>query len=339
MKVTIQDIAKEAGVSQSSVSLVLNGKKCRIPADTQKRILDIAEEMGYQPPKARMKKKKPSDKIIGVIYQDLDNFVHVQCMKGIERQASLYGFNVISCDGGNDMEKNLEYIEILKKIKVSGIILIPSDDMHVSDNNIIIGNALRNSGVNFLLLDQAIKNVFCDFVTSDNKAGATMAVEYLIEQGHKNIGVITGIPGVYTTRKRMEGYKETLSLNGIEFEERNVYAGNTQKESGYAAARYFHELGIKAIFAMNDAMALGVYQYAQEHGLQIGEDLSVVGFDYSEECADVTPALTSVRQEGIMMGKKACEMIVDRILEQDNGPYRSYYFVPKLIEKRSVKAL
>lgn len=337
MRVTIQDIAKEAGVSQSSVSLVLNGKKCRIPAETQKRIMDIAEEKGYQLPKTRVKKSKPSDKIIGVIYQDLDNFVHVQCMKGIEKQASLYGFNVVSCDGGNDMGKNLEYIEILKKIKVSGIILIPSDDMHTEDNNIIIGNALRNSGVHFLLLDQAIKNVFCDFVTSDNKAGASMAVEYLIEHGHKNIGVITGISGVYTTRKRMEGYKETLNLSGISFDEANVYVGNAQKDSGYFAAEYFCKLGINAIFAMNDAMALGVYQYAQEHNLQIGEDISVIGFDYSEECAEVTPSLTSVRQEGLMMGKKACEMIVGRILNQDTGPYRSYYFVPKLIEKKSVK--
>lgn len=337
MKVTIQDIAEEAGVSKSSVSLVLNGRECRIPAETQQRILTIAKEKGYLLPKARNKKKKQNQKIIGIIYQELDNFVHVQFMKGIETQASIYGYNVISCNGGNITDKTLEYIEILTKMNVSGLILIPPIDMNSNDNNLLLGNALKESGIHFLLLDQAIKNVFCDFVTSDNKAGACMATEYLIENGHTDIGVITGMQGVYTTRKRLQGYREALDMHGIAFDEKNVYHGNSRKESGYLAAEYFCSIGVKAILSMNDAMAMGVYQYAQEHGMVIGEDISIVGFDYSEECAEVTPALTSIRQEGVLMGKKACEMILERIQENSQDPHRDNYFVPKLIERKSVK--
>ena len=338
MKVTIKDIAMEAGVSPSSVSLVLNGRECRISAETQKKILDIAQEKGYKIPKERKRKNHSDHKIIGVIYQDFENFIHIEAMRGIETQASIYGFNVISCNGGNTTEKSLEYIEIMSGIGVSGIILMPPLDMNTNENNILLGNALKNSGVHFLLLDQAIQDLFCDFVTSDNKTGACMAVEYLIENGHTDIGLIAGTKGVYTTRKRIEGYREALELHGLQFDESRVYWGDYKKESGYLAAEYFEKLGVRAIFSMNDAMALGVYQYAQEHSIIIGEELSIVGFDYSEECVEVIPALTSVRQEGFMMGKKACEMIVGRITENDKDPHKTNYYVPKLIKKQSVKS-
>ena len=337
MKVTLEDIAREAKVSKAAVSLVLNEKPCRISAETQKRILDIAAEKGYKVPKKRKSKKRADTKIIGVIYQELDNFVHVQCMKGIEAQASIYGFDVVACNGGNNTERSLEYIKTLVKMEVSGIILIPPVDMNANENNILFDNALKSSGVDYLLLDQAINNVFCDFVTSDNRAGACMATEYLIENGHENIGVITGIQGVYTTRKRLEGYRDALHLHGISFDEKKVYTGNWKKESGYQAAEYFYSAGVDAIFAMNDVMALGVYQYAQEHSLQIGEDISVVGFDYSVECAEITPALTSIRQEGILLGKKACDMLVERITKAIEGANRNYYYAPVLIKRDSVK--
>ena len=116
-----------------------------------------------------------------------------------------------------------------------------------------------------------------------------------------------------------------------------VYTGNWKKESGYLAAECFYSAGVDAIFAMNDVMALGVYQYAQEHSLQIGEDISVVGFDYSVECAQITPALTSIRQEGILLGKKACDMLVERVTKAIGGANRNYYYAPVLIKRDSVK--
>ena len=313
MKVTLEDIAREAKVSKAAVSLVLNEKPCRISAETRKRILDIAAEKGYKVPKKRKSKKRADTKIIGVIYQELDNFVHVQCMKGIEAQASIYGFDVVACNGGNTTERSLEYIKTLVKMEVSGIILIPPVDMNANENNILFDNALKSSGVDYLLLDQAINNVFCDFVTSDNRAGACMATEYLIENGHENIGVITGIQGVYTTRKRLEGYRDALHLHGISFDEKKVYTGNWKKESGYQAAEYFYSAGVDAIFAMNDVMALGVYQYAQEHSLQIGEDISVVGFDgvaLGEYCV---PRLTTIRQDTRSMVLRAAEILLSRL--------------------------
>lgn len=339
MKVTLEDIARAAKVSKATVSLVLNEKPCRIPPETQKRILDIAIEKGYKVPRKRYSKKKSDEKMIGVIYQELDNFIHIQCMKGIETQASIYGFDVVACNGRNTTERSLEYIKILARMEVLGIILIPPADMNANENNILFDNALKSSGMDYLLLDQAINNVFCDFVTSDNRAGACMATEYLIENGHEKVGIITGLQGVYTTRKRLEGYRDALHLHGMNYDDGLVYTGNWKKESGYLAAEYFASIGVDAIFAMNDVMALGVYQYAQEHKLRIGEDISVVGFDYSAECAEITPSLTSIRQEGQMLGKKACDMLAERIQKEVDGANRNYYYVPVLIERESVKNL
>lgn len=339
MKVTIKDIAKEAGVSAASVSLVLNDKPSRITEETKKRILDTATQMGYQHKNMDHPMEAPTNKVIGVIHPDMNNMFISQCVDGIENYASVHGYKILICNVQNSSERCCEYLHLLSMLEADGIIVIPPIDMNINGNNVRLGNALKQAKVPFILLDRAIDRVFCDFITSDNKQGAYIATEHLIYYGHENIGMIAGMREVYNSRKRIEGYKEALAFYNISINQENIYYGDYSQASGYEAADFFWKKGIHAIFSTNDEMAMGVYQYAKDNNLTIGEDISIVGFDDNVTCKRVSPPLTSISQSGDLMGKKACEMIIKRIRKTDEDAIRNIYFAPRLIERKSVKRL
>lgn len=337
MKVTIRDIAKKAGVSAASVSLVLNDRPSRITEETKARILSAANELGYEPKNKKNIEIIQEDRVLGVIHPDLDNVFINQCVGGIENYASVYGYKTLICNVANSSEHCTAYLSLLSRVEVDGIIMIPPLDMNNHNNNIELGKALKQTQIPYLLLDRAIDRVFCDFITTDNKLGAYTATEHMILNGHKNIGIISGMQEVYNSRKRVEGYKEALVFYNLSIKQENIYYGDYQMASGYAAAGCFWKQGIRAIFACNDEMAMGVYQYAKEYGLTIGDDISIVGFDNVPICERLTPALTSIARSGESMGKKACEMIIKRITKEEKGFIRNTYFAPQLIERSSVK--
>lgn len=338
MRVTIKDIAREAQVSAASVSLVLNNRPNRIKEETKNKILDTAKRLGYTMPARKASAVNIRYKTIAVIFPRGCAFFE-ECIDGIELHASVHGYKVLLCNGGDISERTIEAIQLMHSQNIKGIILIPPLDMNINGNNVLLGTALKKTGLPFLLLDRAIDRVFCDFVTSSNNSGAYSATEYLILEGHREIGVIAGAREVYNTRKRLEGYKEALAYHFIPIREEYIYYGNFRKESGYQAADYFWKNGIRAIFAMNDEMAWGVYEFARDNGLKIGEDLSVVGFDGSRICDLLTPTLSSVKQDGTAMGRKACEILIGRIEGLDKDAVRNNYFVPQLTAGNSVKTV
>lgn len=335
MKVTIRDIAREAGVSPASVSLVLNNKPCRIAEDTKTKIAETAKRMGYE---LVHKKEEPQEiKIIGMIIPSVRDDFLSRCVDGVGTYASIYGYKTIICNVDDSTDKCLEYIALMRSMGVQGIILVPPLDMNTGGNNEHLGETLRKAKIPFLLLDRAIDRVFCDFITADNKSGAYMATEHLILSGHEDIGVIAGSREVYNTRKRVEGYKEAMAFYDKSILPENIYYGDYHMNSGYAGTDYFWKRGITAIFAMNDEMALGVYAFARDKGLVVGEDISVVGFDDANICKMLNPPLTSVAQPGESMGKKACETLIKRITKEDKENIRNNYFAPQLMERASVK--
>lgn len=341
MKPTVRNIADMAGVSTASVSLVLNNKPSRITTATKQKILKAAEELGYDfKIKQRKEANDPNeldDPIIGVIRPRYNNEFLDACQCGIDRYAYVYGYKVITCNVDDSTVLTLDYIHALARLGVMGIILIPPVDMNENKNNEKLGDALKSAGIPYLLLDQAIDRVYCDFITTDNKGGAYMAAEYLIHNGHREIGMIAGKRDVYTCRKRIEGYKEALAFYNISIKDENIYYGNYRWQTGYKGMKYLEKLGVRTVFAYDDEIAIGVYKYAQEKGLKIGEDISVVGFNDSSIATILTPGLTSVNQPGELMGKKACEVLIKRITGEDKDAVRTTYFGPRLTERCSVK--
>ena len=346
MKPTVRNIAERANVSIASVSLVLNNKPSRITEATRQKIIEAAKELGYN-----FEEKKKNEElsienvcnnfdkraIIGVIRPRYYNEFLDACQKGIDEYCQIYGYRTVTCTVNDTTEQTLDRIRFLTDIKVSGLIIVPSMDMNIEDNNEKLGWALKNAGIPFLLLDQAVDRVYCDFITADNKSGGYMATEYLIHSGHDKIGMIVGAREVYTCRKRIEGYKEALAFHNISITEEYIFYGQYKRQTGYEGMKYLNSLGVHAVFAYDDEIALGVYQYAQEQGLTIGEDISIVGFNDLYVTTVLSPPLTTIEQPGELMGKKACETIINRITGKDKNPIRNTYFAPVLIERKSVK--
>ncbi|MGI6069208.1 MAG: LacI family DNA-binding transcriptional regulator [Blautia sp.] len=340
MKVTIRDIAKKAGVSPASVSLVLNDKPSRIKEETKQNILKAAEELGYQAVERKSKKIIPaaSGGVIAFIHPDLGNELMNKYLQGADKVATVSGYKMLICNVHDSSEVCVEYIRYMAGLGVDGFIIVPPLDMNRDGNNYKLLEALKKSGIPYMLLDRAINQVFCNFVTSDNKQGAYMAVEHLIQKGHNAVGLITGPQEIYNTRKHVAGYKEALAFYQVPFVPENIFYGNYKSASGYEAAGYFYERGITALFACGDKMALGVYEYAQEQGLIIGKDISVVGFDNMAIDVRLDPPLTSISPSGELMGKKSCELIISQINHED-PEIRNTYFAPILKERKSVASL
>ena len=346
MKPTVRNIAEKANVSTASVSLVLNNKPSRITEATRERIIEAARELGYDFEEKKKKAKQIMESreenanhpaVIGLIRPGYSNEFLNACQKGIDQYSQVYGYHTIVCAGSDSTELTLDRIQFLAGLKVAGLIVVPPMDMNVEKHNEKLGHALKAAGIPFLLLDQAIDRVFCDFITVDNKSGGYMATEYLIHNGCDKIGMIVGNREVYACRKRIEGYKEALAFYNISIHEEYIYCGQYRRQTGYEGMKYLHGLGVEAVFAYDDEIALGVYQYARENNLQIGQDISLVGFDDMEAADVLQPPLTTISQPGEQMGKKACETIINRIVGKDKEAVRNTYFAPVLVERQSVR--
>lgn len=340
MKATIRDIAERVGVSSASVSLVLNHKECRISEETRQKIFDTAAELGYVRKKDRAKSKsRYGGRLIALIYPRLRNELIEECMQGIEDYASLYDYHVFQLYCSETTLKCIEQIELAAFLGADGLILAPPNDMNTGENNVLLGEALKRSRIPYLLLDKAVYKVFCDFITADNKLGANMAMEHLLDFGHRRIGILAGRKEVYNTRKRVEGYKESLALHGLEYDGSLVYYGEYSRQSGYEGAEYLISKDVSAMVSCNGEMSLGVYEYAREHQKVIGEDISIVSFGNLRESRWVNPVLTSILQPGEQMGRKAVETLISRITHEDIGGVHTNYFTPTLWPGESVKRI
>lgn len=275
--------------------------------------------------------------MIALIYPQLHSELMKECMQGIEDYASLYDYHVFQLYCSETTQKCIDQINLAVFLGADGLILVPPNDMNMGENNVLLGEALKHSGVPYILLDKAVYKVFCDFVTADNKLGSNMAMEHLLSFGHKRIGILAGKKEVYNTRKRVEGYKESLALHGLEYDQSLEYYGEYSKQSGYEGAGYLISKDVTAIVSCNGEMSLGVYQYAREKQKIIGEDISIVSFGNLREAKWMNPMLTSILQPGEQMGRKAVETLISRICHEDIGAAHTNYFTPTLWLGESVK--
>lgn len=340
MGTTIKDVAEMVGVSPASVSLVLNNKKCRITEETKQKIFEAAKELNYVTKKEKVNNHKNIEgKIVGFIYPVLHNELTEECISGMENYASVYGYHVIQMYCADSPQKCIEQISLATRMGVDGIVIYPPSDMNADGNNEKLGEALRNTGIPYLLLDKAVYQVFCDFVTADYKLCSGMATNYLISKGHSKIGILVGKHDLYNTQKHIEGYQEELILNGMPFDEELIFYCDCIQGPGEEGIRYLLGKGVTAIVSCDKSIALGIYDYARKNDVIIGEDLSVISIGGIREAECIVPSLTCIQQPGKQMGIKAMEVIANRINKIERGNIKTHYFTPTLITGKSIKEL
>ena len=329
MPKTIKDIAEQTGFSYATVSRALNNKY-GVKPDTRKRILAAARASGYTPngiARGLVQKRTHS---IGLIIPDISNPFFPEVARGVEDGAKQKGYNVFLCNTNYESAQEVHYLQLLVEKRVDGIIL--TSGFHEP--------APRDSGprgsIPIVSLCTRSENVQNSFVVIDNERGGFIATKHLIEQGFATIGFIGDKGDGYAEGQRYRGYRQAMQKFNLPVEERFVVAGDLKMETGHQiikriiAAQDYPQ----AFFVENDLMALGVIQGIKESGLQVPDDIAVVGFDDITFAAFPEIGLTTVRQPKYEMGKLAADILLDLVM---NGTqvHKRYVLEPELIIRTS----
>lgn len=335
MASTIRDIAEAAGVSVSTVSLVLRDKECRVSAATREKIQEAARRMNYVPNQIAVSLVTKKTNTIGLIYSDMLNPFYSAMAVGIERNARQNGHSLLICNCDEQVQHCVENIALLESRCIDGFLLQPPETINASPELLLrLQEALNRCPIPYVILDRAIHDVYHDYVAADHQLGGALATEHLVRLGHRKIGCITGSLSDYGSKRRLAGYREVLESHGIPYDPALVYEGLYQIESGYRGALALFQKDVTAIFAFNDLIAVGVQRAAAERQIAIPQDLSLVGYDDSSIAPLCSVPLTTIRQPIELIGRRACEILFERI-EDRSRPHHDYYYPPALIQRSS----
>jgi LacI family transcriptional regulator len=314
-RVTSREVAAEAGVSRTTVSLVLNNVPgTKIPDITRQRVLRAAEELGYTPnAMARALVTRRSHLLGFVLCQRADEVFSdaflPEVIRGVSDVARPRGYRVMM-EPVEDVSQPGAYVPLVREQRIDGLLLSGprSDDQQLAE--------LRRENFPVVLLGQLPDPGF-PFVDVDNVSGARKAVEHLLKLGHRRIGLITNAPSQYTSSAdRLEGYRQALHAHGLPFEANRVRFGHFTEESGYAAMAdlLVHAPALEAVFVASDVVAFGALAATRAHGFRVPQDIAVVGFDDTRLARYTNPPLTTVHLPARDLGACAAEMLI-RLLQ------------------------
>lgn len=304
MMATIIDVAKLAGVSRSTVSRVLNNSP-RVDQETRIKVFNAIEQLNYEPNLAARNLRRQETKLIAVLVPDISNPFFSRLVEGMEETALKNGYKIILCITGGNSERELQYIRLIEKKQVDGIIL----------------TALRNSFETIMPYLEFGPIVFANeyldgdalpSVAIDNVASSKMVIEHFFELGHRRIAFINGPEHIIICRDRKNGYVQALETCGLPVDHELMKEGDYTTEGGFRCAEELLQLKPRptAIFAANDTMAVGVIKAIQKNGLSVPEDIAVAGFDNNPYSTLVEPNLTTVDQPTNEMGAEAAQLLL-----------------------------
>ncbi|WP_068619838.1 LacI family DNA-binding transcriptional regulator [Paenibacillus tuaregi] len=318
--VSIKDISKKAGVSISTVSYALNGSS-KVTDETRSRILAIAKELNYVPNAAARSLKKRESRIIGVFLTDFKGDVYGDLLDGMKEVCNAQGYDLIVCSGKQSHR-------MLPERMIDGAIILD----HAFTSAELLKYAERNHKI--VVLDRELEHPNINQVLLDNKAGATLATEFLVEQGHKKIYIVTGPDDSFDSIQRMKAVKmvadRTQDVEWIEI------PGNFKKSGGERAAEQVivEYTGPAAVFCLNDEMAIGFCNRLAETDYRIGEHVHLIGFDNIELTSYMQPRLATINYSKRKWGTLAAEQLI-KILSGEEVEHERIYVT--LIKGESVR--
>lgn len=337
---TIHDVARAAGVSPSTVSNVLNGRRERMRAETCERVVRAMAELGYTPNEMARGLKAGFLPTIGLIVPSVANPFWGAFARSVEHAALARNCQVLLCNGERDPVREQQYAESMFTRGIRGLILgsAPLSMKHM------VGLVRR--GLNVVTFDREAggsDTIEFDSVRVDNAGGARLAVQHLLDLGHRRIGFISGPISSSSRSDRYEGYRSALLAHGITPDPSLIWTEPVAQadEEGTTIGRLGAVTLLRqpnpptAFFAINDTTAFGVYAGIREAGLELPRDISVVGFDDIRLCEVVTPTLTSVQQPLDELMRSAVELLLARLEQKQVGPATHITLPAKLIVRSS----
>ena len=304
-RVTIGDVAAEAGVSIATVSKVINGR-WGVAETTSERVRAVIDELGFQSSLVAQSLRSRNTNVIGVLVTDIEPF-SAELLKGVARaiEGSGYELVVFSGCGRADDQVGWErrYLSRVSGTLCDGALLVTPSTVDVA------------FGAPVVAVDHNVGSSALPTVDADNLNGAVIATEHLLELGHRRIGFLAGRPDLESAHLRERGYRVALERAGIEVDPSLIRVGGYQTDTAQVGTRQLLELDDRptALFAANDVSAIAAMSVAQSLGLTVPDDLSVIGFDNVPESALSEPPLTTIEQPIKQMGFDAVKILIQLI--------------------------
>ncbi len=315
--VTIHDVAVRAGVSATTVSHVVNGTR-PVSSQLSERVHEATRELGYQPNALARSLRRKETHTIGLIVPDNSNPFFAEMAHSVEYTAYGSGHAVVLCNSDDDVEREALYLDLLLKRQVDGIVLVAAA---TSGDSL---RALNQRGLPLVVVDRDLPYPAHDCVLTDHEAGGYAATEHLAQLGHKRIACIAGPSDLGSSTGRVAGHRAALRAAGLRVDQSMVVRGDFRDHSGYVATQKLLKRAKPptAIFACNDLMAIGAMAAARDAGLNVPEDISVVGFDDIHLAGYLNPPLTTIAQPMAELGRGAVELLLERLLDRSLPPRR-----------------
>ncbi len=296
----------------ATVSRVINNEKY-VNDDLRQQILQVISEMGYQPDAIARGLRTKSTNVISLVIPDINNPYFPEVARGVQSVADEYEYVVILCNTDRVVKREQKFVNILNQQRVEGIIINPSGSTR---GEMDLLNRLNIPVV--LISSQDILPDF-DIVMVDNIQGSMLAIDHLVNLGHRRIGLVGGSREVSSGEQRYKGYLQAHTKYGISVENDLITEGSFDHNGGYECMKKL--LALKnhptAVFAANDIMAIGAVSAIFESGLKIPDDISIIGFDDIAYARMMYPKLTTISQPKFEMGVIATKMLFERVTGQE----------------------
>ena len=337
-KVTLKQIAKELDVSISTVSKSLRDSP-EISEDTRLKVQAFAKLYNYKPNNIALSLKNKKTKTIGIIIPEIVHHFFATVISGIEQVANECGYNVIVCLSDESFDKEVINMEMLANGSTDGFIMSLSKETQQKRDFHHLQEVI-NQGMPVVLFDRISNDIMCDKVIIDDQLAAYEATNFLISKGLKKIALLTTVDYVSVGKLRTDGYLNVLHDHGIEVDESLIIRIEDTEHCDEKINELLENQSIDAILAVNELFAVTAIKLAMSKGIKIPKDLSVVAFTDGIISKYSTPTITTISQNGIKMGRKAAEMLINRLEleDEDDEHYRTEIIETNLIIRESTKS-
>ena len=313
MSVTIKDIARKAGVAHTTVSRALRGSPL-IAADTTRRILEIAREMGYNPSAAARSLKTHRSKVIGVIVSNIDDPFFSEILQGIEEVTQVSGYSVFMSASQRDPERERLIVQTMTEHRIDGLIICstsfsPRQSGHISQN-----------GIPIVVINNQSAEDYRFSIYHDDVDGSRKLTRHLIDLGHRRIAYLGNLLSGRSTQDRLRGFQQEMHAAGLDVPEEYIHqVEGSLPESGLQGLQHFLGLPVRptSILCYNDMMAFGVLKGLVQAGIQVPSEISVTGFDNIVFSDYTHPLLTTFEQPKRSIGNQAARLVLE-LLEKEH---------------------
>ncbi|EJT6665080.1 LacI family transcriptional regulator [Clostridium perfringens] len=332
----IRDIARLAGVGVSTVSRVINDHP-DVKDETREKILKIIKESNYIPNNSARILKKNNTNNIGVLVKGVFNPFFAEMINIIGNRINEAGYTMILQQNDYATEDDVDnLIAFVKEKRLQGIICLGGNFLNINDESFqFLDIPVVLTSVN--TLSKESKSKFSS-IGIDNVLAAKASIQYLIDKGHRNIGILLGEKNdVGISGLRLEGYKKALEENNIPYSEENVFIGDYDYRGAYRVTKEIinNRKDITAIFSISDIMAVGAAKSVIDQGLQVGEDISIMGFDGMDISKYYNPGITTVKQPKKNMANNSIDLLLALLAKKEE--HKHIIFETKIIERESCK--